>query len=240
MIENKGEIATIIVEPIRNYKPDNEFLDGLREIAYENKSVLIVDEISSGFRMNTGGAHLILGLEPDIAVFSKALGNGYPMAAIIGKGEFMNAAQTTFISSTYWTERIGPSAAIAMIRKHKKVDAGSHLMKIGERIQEGWREHAVKHNMDISVRGLPPLSHFSFDHSEANVMKALFIQTMLEKGYLASNVFYAMYAHKNEHVDSYLKAVDETFNQISEWEKEGNLNMMLAGSPSVSGFKRLN
>ena len=115
--------------------------------------------------MNTGGAHLVLGIEPDIAVFSKALGNGYPIAAIIGKPEIMDAAQKTFISSTNWTERTGFVAAIATIKKHKRLNVGNHLMKIGKMVQEGWKMLSEKHGIPIHIGGIPPLSHFAFEHA---------------------------------------------------------------------------
>ena len=168
------------MEPIRSKQPQPGFLEGVRTIADEAGAVFIFDEISSGFRTNTGGAHLVFGVDPDIAVFSKALGNGYPIAAIIGKGDIMDAAQKTFISSTNWTERVGPAAAIAMINKHKEVDAGPHLMKIGKLIQEGWRILGEKNRLSLSIGGIPPLSHFSFSGEEPLAMKSFFVQLMLE------------------------------------------------------------
>ena len=84
----------------------------MRDIATENKIILIFDECTSGFRETFGGLHKKYGVEPDIAIFAKALGNGYAISACIGRQEFMQAAQQTFISSTFWTERIGPTAAL--------------------------------------------------------------------------------------------------------------------------------
>jgi glutamate-1-semialdehyde 2,1-aminomutase len=153
---NKNEIAAIVMEPLRNEFPIPGFFDSVRKLASDVGAVLIIDEISAGFRMNTGGAHLILGIEPDIAVFSKALGNGYPIAAIIGNSEVMEAAQKSFISSTNWTERTGSAAAIAMIRKHKQFNVGSHLMKIGKMVQEGWKILSEKHNLPVEIGGIPP------------------------------------------------------------------------------------
>jgi len=189
--------------------------------------------------MNSGGAHLILGIAPDIAVFSKALGNGYPIGAVIGKGRIMEAAQSTFISSTCWTERIGPTAAIATIKKHRKVDAGKHLVAIGEKVQEGWKEIATKNKLKINVGGIPPLSHFSFVYDNALSMKTLFIQLMLERGFLASTLFYAMYAHQVHHVEQYLHAVNEVFAEISEAQNAGDVEKRLKGKPASAGFKRL-
>ncbi len=237
--KNKDDIAAIIIEPIRNSPPLPGFLEGIMAIAKRIGAVLIIDEISSGFRLNTGGAHLVFGITPDIAVFSKALGNGYPIGAIIGSGKIMDAAQDTFISSTMWTERIGPVAAIATIKKHKKFDVGKYLTSIGEQVQEGWRGLGAKHKLPVDVTGIAPLSHFTFDHKDPLVMKTLFVQLMLERGFLASNSFYSMYGHKQSHVTKYLDAVDEVFREISEVNRTGNVEKRLKGLPAMEGFKRL-
>jgi glutamate-1-semialdehyde 2,1-aminomutase len=189
--------------------------------------------------MNTGGAHLVLGISPDIAVFSKALGNGYPIGAIIGKANVMEAAQKSFISSTYWTERIGPTAAIATLKKHKQLNAGDHLMKIGRSVQEGWKKLGNHHRLQIHIGGIPPLSHFSFDDPEGALMKALFVQLMLEEGFLASTSFYSMAAHQEKHVTDYLNSVDKVFGVLADLKKQNKLETSLKGRPSVAGFKRL-
>ena len=237
--KNRNELAAIVMEPIRNDYPIPGFFEEIRAIADGLSAVFIIDEISAGFRMNTGGAHLILGVKPDIAVFSKAIGNGYPIAAIIGIGKVMEAAQSTFISSTNWTERIGPTAAIATIKKHRQVDAGKHLMAIGEMVQKGWKELSQKNGLKIDIGGIPPLSHFVFQYENGLAMKALFVQMMLENGFLASNLFYAMVAHQEEHVESYLKAVDNVFFEIACLNQKGDLEKHLKGKPATSGFKRL-
>lgn len=238
--ENADQVAAIVMEPIRNDWPVSGFFDSIRELAGKNGAVLIIDEISAGFRMNSGGAHLKLGVEPDIAVFSKALGNGYPIAAIIGKAEVMSAAQSSFISSTNWTERVGPAAAIATIRKHQSLNAGEHLMEIGAMIQEGWKKLSKKHDLAIHVSGIPPLSHFMFIDKDELILKALYVQWMLERGFLASTSFYSMYAHRKEHVEAYLSAADEVFALISSARTGGDPRTELLGKPAVAGFKRLN
>ncbi len=237
--EHKYGLAAIVMEPIRSEQPLQGFLEEIRSLADEAAAVLIFDEVSSGFRMNTGGAHLLFGVSPDIAVFSKALGNGFPIAAVIGKGNVIDAAQSTFISSTMWSERIGPVAALATINKHKKVDAGSHLMEIGSQVQEGWRVLSSKNGLNIRIGGIPPLSHFIFEYDNAMTMKSLFVQLMLERGFLASTLFYAMYAHQTYHVEQYLRAVDEVFAEISKANQTGNLEKLLKGLPASAGFKRL-
>ena len=218
-----GDLAAIVMEPIRGEQPTSNFLGDVRALTSKIGAVLIFDEISSGFRMNSGGAHLTLGITPDVAVFSKALGNGYPIAAIIGKNEIMEAAQNTFISSTMWTERIGPVAALATVKKHRDVEAGKHLMDIGKKVQETWAHSAHKYKLTIHIGGIPPLSHFSFKYQNDQAMKAFFIQLMLEKGFLASNLFNSMYAHKMSHVEKYTQAVDECFYEITKSNKKKDL-----------------
>ncbi len=237
--EHGKDLAAIVMEPIRDDEPEKGFFDEVRSLADQAKAVLVIDEISAGFRLNSGGAHLIYGIKPDIAVFSKALGNGYPIAAIIGKAEVMDAVQKTFISSTMWTERIGPTAALATIKKHQALNVGSHLVTIGKRIQAGWNMLAQKHGIKIQAAGIPPLSHFTFSYENALVLKALFVQLMLERGFLASTSFYSMYAHQLSDVDKYLSAADDAFGIIAQSLRTGESERLLKGKPSTAGFKRL-
>jgi len=235
----KNKIGTVVMEPVRNYYPEKGFLETIREMTEKLKIVLIFDEITSGWRLNLGGAHLKLGVNPDIAVFGKGISNGYPMAAIIGKSEVMEVAQETFISSTYWTERIGPVAALATIRKLKERDVPSHLINIGKKIQNGWRESAEKNRLKISVSGIYPLGHFSFNYEDPLILKTLFTQLMLERGFLATDSFYASYAHREKNVEKYLEVVDEVFEFIARAIKENKVKKYLKGPICHSGFRRL-
>lgn len=237
--KNRSDLAAIIMEPIRSLKPEPGFLEGVRNMADEIGAVLIMDEISAGFRMNSGGAHLLLGISPDIAVFSKAIGNGYPIAAIIGKNSIMQAAQSTFISSTYWTERIGPVAAIATIKKHRELNIGDHLVSRGKEMQIGWHDHALKHNLLIDIGGIYPLSHFSFKYTNSLAVKALFVQLMLDRGFLATTSYYAMYVHTPDHVKSYLSAMDDVLAEIAGDIESGSVEKRLKGKPANAGFTRL-
>jgi glutamate-1-semialdehyde 2,1-aminomutase len=235
----KGEIAAVVMEPIRNYYPKDDFLKVIRETAQKRGISLIFDEVSSGWRLNLGGAHLSLGVEPDVAVFAKAISNGYPMAAVIGRAEVMNVAQDTFISSTYWTERIGPVAALATLRKLKEHQVPKHLLKVGREVQKGWKSLARKHRLSITVSGIYPLSHFSFEYENPMVLKTLFTQLMLEKGYLATTAFYASYAHREKHIQKYLEAVDEVFEFVGKAIEKGNAEQYLKGPICHAGFRRL-
>ena len=233
------EIAAIVMEPVRNNEPEPGFLEGVREIANHIKAVLIYDEVSSGWRLTTGGAHLLYKVTPDIAVSAKAMSNGYPMAAIIGIGQVMQAAQGSFISSTYWTERIGPVAALATIRKHRSCNVAEHLVKAGKSVQSAWKAAAGRHGLNISIQGIPPLAHFSFDYENGQAIRTLFTQELLQKGFLATNAFYASYAHENAHIASYLDALDKTFAVIIEAIEQNKVEKLLKGPIAHSGFHRL-
>jgi glutamate-1-semialdehyde aminotransferase len=232
------QIGGVVLEAVRNIEPDPEFFAVLERETKRLNIPLIVDEVSSGFRLNTGGAHLVIGLNPDIAVFAKGISNGYPMGVVIGKKQFMDAAQDSFISSTYWTESIGPAAAIATIKKMLAENVQKHMVYCGKFIQKGWKDLANKHSLNIHVGSIYPLSHFDFSEKPL-VLKTLFTQEMLKKGFLATNAFYSSYAHKQENLDAYLDAVDCVFEFISKVIKEGNPEKYLNGPICHSGFKRL-
>ena len=239
VLKNRDKIAAVVMEPIRDQNPVPGFIEGIHGIVKETGAVLIIDEVSAGFRLNTGGAHLLYGFEPDIAVFAKAMSNGYPMAAIIGKEHVMDAAQKTFISSTYWTDRIGPVAALATIHKHRRLEVAKRLIAVGQRIQEGWREAAHQAELAIDVGGIPPLSHFNLIGNDAHATHTLFTQLMLERGFLAGRAFYSTYAHQNEHIETYLDAVKDVFGIIADAMKQGVVQTMLKGPIAHSGFRRL-
>jgi len=237
--QHPGELAAIVMEPIRDHDPEPGFLEQIREIAFEIGAVLILDEITAGFRLNTGGAHLLYGIKPDIAVFAKAMSNGYPMAAILGKSDVMQAAQSTFISSTYWTERIGPAAALATIRKHRRCDVSQHLIRMGTMVQTGWRAAAHQAGLELEIGGIAPLGHFAFPGEQKQAARTLFTQLMLERGFLATGAFYATYAHGDHHVESYLEASQEVFVHVANALEQNTVIAQLKGPVAHIGFRRL-
>jgi len=240
IVEQHGTgLAAIVMEPVRNHNPEPGFLERVREIASRIDAVLIFDEITSGWRLATGGAHLIYGITPDIAVFAKGMSNGYPMGAIIGVAPVMDAAQNSFISSTYWTERTGPTAAIATIQKHRQQQVAKHLVEIGTQIQEGWKSTAARWNISIEVAGIAPLGHFTFGYANPQAIRTLFTQLMLERGILATSAFYAMYAHSAEHIARYLEALDEVFSILAKAIEQQATERMLKGPVAHTGFRRL-
>jgi glutamate-1-semialdehyde aminotransferase len=239
IVANNKNIGTIVMEPIRHEEPKNGFLEKVRKIADEIGAVLIFDEITSGWRMNVGGVHSLFKVYPDIVVYGKAMSNGFPMAAVVGKGEVMDVAQESFISSTYWTERIGPVASIATINKMIRENVPKHLCRIGTLVTKGWRKLADAHALEIQTMGIPPLATFAFKHEDAQAMHTLFTQEMLMRGFLASKSLYASYAHTEVHVRKYLENVDQVFKIIGDAVEKGTVRKLLRGPVAHTGFQRL-
>ncbi|MFC1630133.1 aminotransferase class III-fold pyridoxal phosphate-dependent enzyme [Patescibacteria group bacterium] len=237
--ENKN-IGLIIMEPIRYQKPKNGFLEKVRKIADKSSAVLIFDEVTSGWRFNVGGIHLKYGVNPDIVVFGKGMSNGFPMAAIIGKKDIMEAAQETFISSTYWTEKIGPVAALATIKKMKEKRVPAYLEKIGKIITKGLKKSAMDKGLKLKIIGLPALINFSFDYGkDSQAIRTLFTQEMLKKGILASTDIYVSYSFKQGHVVKYLESADEVFALLKNAIKKNIVHDLLKGPVAHTGFQRL-
>lgn len=239
--ENSGEIAAIAMEPIRNDYPVNGYLEEIRKISDENGIVLIFDEITAGFRLCPGGSHLKLGVTPDIAVFAKAMTNGYPVSAIIGKRDVMQAAQNTFISSTFWTERIALAATCKSIDCYIKYKVWETQERLGKKIQNSWKKLAEKHQINLKVSGIYPLSHFEFEYANSRAYKTFFTQEMLKKGFLAATGVYVSYSHTDEIVDKYLEVCDEIFDNISKILQDNKkVEDFLEGPVCHAGFERLN
>jgi glutamate-1-semialdehyde 2,1-aminomutase len=237
---NLHDIGVIVMEVVRNHEPQDNFLHLVRKIATERNIVLIFDECTSGFREAFGGLHKKYGVEPDMAMFGKALGNGYGITATIGKRSVMEAAQGTFISSTFWTERIGPSAALATLKVMESIKSWETITQTGLRIRKGWQQLADKHELKIDQWGLPALTGFTFQSPNALAYKTLLTQEMLAKGYLASNSVYACIDHSPEIVDEYFAMLDPIFAMVKECEEGRDVMTLLKGPVCHGGFKRLN
>ncbi len=236
---NEHDIGVIKMEVARNEQPKENFLMEVRQIANKHGIVLIFDECTSGFRQTNGGLHKLYGVEPDMAIFGKALGNGYAITAIIGRKEVMESAQSTFISSTFWTERIGPSAAIKTLEVMRKMKSWEIITKIGEEIKKGWSEIANNHNVKINQWGIPALAGFTFEHNNPLMLKTLVTQEMLKYGYLASNSVYVSTEHTQNILDEYFEKIDKIFELIKSMDDE-DINNLLESEICHSGFRRVN
>lgn len=242
LISEYGDrLACVIMEPMRNEPPAPGFLAHVRDELHRVGALLIFDEISIGWRYTFGGSHKVLGVEPDMAVFAKAMGNGHPIAAVIGTKAAMDGAQSSFISSTYWTEAVGPTAALATIDKMEKTRVWEHAAKIGSIVQKDWADAAARHGLDIDCSGVPCLAHFGFNGYGLEV-KTLYTVLMLEEGFLGNLTLYPTLAHDEKILDLHREAIDRVFEKIAAILKKGGKEAVveaLDGKVCQSGFKRL-
>ena len=239
-IVSTHELAAVKMEVQRSSPPNPGFLEAVRELCTRRGLVLIFDECTSGFRETFGGLHLKYGVEPDMAMFGKALGNGHAITATIGRRSVMEAAQTTFISSTFWTERIGPAAALKTLEVMERECSWEVVTAIGDQIRRQWQELADRHGLSIRQNGLPALAGFAFESSFALEYKTLLTQEMLKMGYLASTSCYACIMHTPTVLSAYFEALDRVFALIAECEAGRSVHALLEGPVCHSGFKRLN
>jgi len=240
-IASSNDLAAVKMEVQRTQPPKPGFLEGVRELCNRRGIVLIFDECTSGFRETFGGLHKKYGVEPDMAMFGKALGNGYAISSVIGRRSVMEAAQTSFISSTFWTERIGPSAALKTLAVMERERSWEVITEIGNKVIERWQELAKINGLKIETSGLPALASFSFVSPHALEYKTLFTQEMLNRGYLASTLLYSCTAHEPELLNQYFDTLDQVFKLVAECESGlKDLHKLLRGPICHSGFKRLN
>jgi glutamate-1-semialdehyde 2,1-aminomutase len=237
---NAHEIGVIKMEVVRNMGPEHDFLHKVRDLATKHNIVLIFDECTSGFRETFGGLHLKYGVEPDMAIFGKALGNGYAITATIGRQEIMEAAQSTFISSTFWTERIGPTAALKTLEVMEREKSWEKITSTGLDIRVRWQHLADKHGLSIEHWGLPALTGFTIKSEQSLAYKTLLTQEMLGKGYLAGDCVYVCTEHTPEVLDVFFETLEPLFGLIQECEQGRDVMSLLNGPFCHTGFKRLN
>lgn len=234
------EIGVIKMEVSRNLGPEDNFLHKVRDLATKHNIVLIFDECTSGFRQTFGGLHKFYGVEPDLAMFGKALGNGYAVTATIGRRKFMEAAQSTFISSTFWTERIGAVAGLKTLEVMERVKSWETITETGKEIAKIWENLGKKHSIPVRPFGLPALIKLAFETPNALAYKTIMTQEMLKRGFLASNIVYVSTAHTKEVLAAYTSALDEVFGIIKECEDGRDVQTVLNGPVCHAEFKRLN
>ena len=239
LVKREG-IGVIKMEVERNEPPMEGYLKKIRELCSARGIVLIFDECTSGFRETFGGLHKKYGVEPDMAIFGKALGNGYAITAVIGRRSVMDAAQKTFISSTFWTERIGPAAALATLKTMQKERSWEQITAWGKKISHRWSLMAKTHNISLRISGLPALATFQFQSPNHLLYKTYITQEMLRRGYLADTRVYVSTSHTRSLIGKYLELLEEIFCRISKCESGMNPQSLLTGSVAQAGFQRLN
>ena len=235
--KKNNDVGIIIMEPMRGVKPNSNFLKQVKSIAKKNNAILIFDEITSGFKDNYGGLHLKLKINPDIAIFGKSIGNGYPISAIIGKKKIMQVSQDTFISSTMWTDRLGFIAANTTLKKLREANINKKISSYGLKIKKGWLMLAKKNKIKIITSGQDCIPYLKFDYPNNLEILTFFTQEMLKKGFLAGAQVATSFAYNNKIINRYLKEVDNVFKEISINLKKKQFP--LKGQIKHSTFKRL-
>tara|TARA_Y100001935_G_scaffold253828_1_gene261148 strand:- start:534 stop:1844 length:1311 start_codon:yes stop_codon:yes gene_type:complete len=234
---NIKNLAAIVVEPQRLSRLSKDYVKTLNNICKKKKIILIVDEITSGWRDCVGGVYKKIGIKPSIVVYGKAMGNGFAISAIVGKKDIMDVAQDTFVSSVAWTERVGFSAALAVIKFHKNKKVFQHNKKIGIFLKRELLKLSKKNNLKIKINELDTIINFDFVHRKSDYIQTLFTELMLRENILANNLIYLSYSHKMLLVRKYLLAVDKTFKKIS-YSLKNNLNI-LKSRKRIYNYKRL-
>jgi len=240
LISKHDDIAAVKMEVQRNFEPDKEFLLKVRKICTDKNIILIFDECTSGFRETFGGIFNKFNIFPDVALFSKALGNGYAICACVGIQSVMEEAKNTFLSSTFWTERIGPTAAIETLNCMKEEKSWEYISSQGRKIKNFWKNIFLKYQIDAEISGLDPLPTYKFLNTDHNKIKTLITYKMQKKGFLASDVIYVSVKHDDKILSRYYAAFEETLNEIEEVfldiEKFKDFNV----SEAYKGFQRIN
>ena len=239
-IVDKNKIGVIKMEVYRNIEPKNDFLKKIRKLADKKNIVLIFDECTSGFRKSNGGLHKIYNVKPDMAIFGKALGNGYAITAVLGKKEIMECVQNTFISSTFWTERIGSVAGLETLKIMEEIESWKLIDKIGKNIKKTWGEISQNTKVPIEISGLNALAQFKIISKNSNIFKTYITQEMLKKNILATDTIYVSIKHKDKILQKYYENLEKIFKIIAKYQYSKNVKSLLKTKESAMGLPRLN
>ncbi|MFO0946781.1 MAG: aminotransferase class III-fold pyridoxal phosphate-dependent enzyme [Planctomycetota bacterium] len=240
--EHRGEVAAVILEPLRSEMPPPGYLQGVRDLCDEHASVLIFDEVSSGFRLHHGGVQSPLGVTPDIAVFAKSISNGYPMAAVVGRREVMEPAGRMFISSTYWSDTIGLRAALTTLREIRRRETPAYLARLGADIQRRLNRLAGETGLDVKCGGLAihPHLHFGTKNGvQQRQLATLYMQEMAKRGCHGYPSFYLNGAQAEAELDQTENAARETFSLMQVGVEKGTLDQLIEASLQEEYFRRL-
>jgi glutamate-1-semialdehyde 2,1-aminomutase len=240
--DQRGQIAAIIMEPLRSEQPPAGYLEGVARLSREHGAVFIFDEVSSGFRLAVGGAQSYVGVTPDMAVFAKAISNGYPMAAVVGKRAVMEPSARMFISSTYWSDTIGLRAALTTLREIRKRDVPAYLQRLGSELQRRLNDAARATGLNVQCGGLavhPSLQFQPDDPAMKPKLATLFIQEMAKRGCHGYASFYLNAAQGGAEVEQTVNAARDTFALIQKGVRMGTIDELLECDLQQDAFRRL-
>ncbi|MEN8193645.1 MAG: aspartate aminotransferase family protein [Bacteroidota bacterium] len=240
LTDNEGEVACIIMEATRFKQPVEGFLEGIRELANEHNCLLIFDEVITGFRMAKGGAQEYYGVTPDLSTFAKAIANGYPLAAVVGRRDIMKSQDDNFISSTYWSDTSSLAAGLATLNEIKNEAVIETINSIGNMLISHFNKIAQKHgiNVDVLGHGFDFTINFNYGKDSAIIM-TLFIQEMIARGIYTGGVFYPSYSHTDEDVEKIKTASNEVFEILKQGIEKNNIDNLLKAPERQTGFRRL-
>jgi glutamate-1-semialdehyde aminotransferase len=163
---NPGQVACVLTTPFGDEVTSAGHLQAIRRMTHDNGALFILDEMRSGFRLSIGGAQQHLGVQADISAFSKAMANGYPISAIVGRADVLDCLSSTRISSTFYADPAAMAAALTTIRVLRDTDAIDRIWAIGSAFQEGLRKLIATHDLQAEVVGYPPIPFLRFTHSD--------------------------------------------------------------------------
>ncbi len=238
---HRGEVACVIMEPLRSQLPPEGYLAGVAKLCREHGAVLIFDEVSAGFRFGMQGAQGFTGVVPDMAVFAKSVSNGYPMGMVVGKRDVMAPAARMFISSTYWSDAIGLIAALTTIRELRRRGTAEYLHDFGGRLQAKINAVAAEVGLDIHCGGLAvhPHLHIPGDAATRKLLTTLYIQEMAKRGCHGYASFYLNGAQGDAELEQTAAAARETFALMQRGLDEGSLDQLVESKLQDEPFQRL-
>lgn len=226
--EYPQNIAAVILEPMSSDDPEPGYLEELRDLTTETGTLLIFDEVITGFRFSLGGAQELFGVTPDLAAFGKAMGNGMPISAVVGRADIMHEMEEVFYSGTFGGEALSLAAAIAVIDKMRREPVIDTLWATGSRLIDGVKQQICKHGLNdmIKIKGKPPwsiLNFLDYRDAEAHAIKTFYVLEMLKNGVLTQGTHNICYSHtENDHADI-LSAYNMVFSSLSEELDKGRL-----------------
>ncbi|QDI89692.1 aminotransferase class III-fold pyridoxal phosphate-dependent enzyme [Candidatus Nitrosopumilus sp. SW] len=218
--DNPNKIAAIVLEPTQFEEPKNNFLQKVRKLADQNDSLLILDEIVTGFRFDLAGAQKYFGIKGDLVCFGKGMSNGLPLSAVTGTSEFMKTFDDLWVSSTNNSETLSMAGTKAVINEMKEKNTIQHCWKIGKILFDGWNKISEKNNINAKMTGYPirmDLRCFNNSGSESLSMKSFILQEMVKQNVFMSilGASYICYSHSEQDVEKTLQSFENVCDIIN-------------------------
>jgi len=241
----KDEVACVIMEPLTVLEPKDNFLNEVKDLAHRNGALLIFDEVMTGFRFAYGGAQELTGVIPDLACFAKAMSNGMPISAVVGRKKYIFELEKAFFSFTYGGECLSLAAAAACIRKIKRENVINHLWKVGTILKEGYNDLVKKHRLEgfTECIGYPCRTVVAFygqGKFDENEMKSFMQQELFRRGVLWASFHAISFSHKEEDIKKALATFDESLELLSKAIHENkNIRSLLEGEPVKPVFRKV-